>query len=94
MKPINIEKILEDLRSSEPYSSIKQLEDFEESSVYHDLQREWQLWIDDLRKLSESGEGSEPFDFYRGGIQVLFKVLETSSYIKTLINDFEENRDE
>jgi len=87
MKTVDISELIEELRETPPRSTYNQVEEFSESVVFQDFKREWQIWIDDLRKLHELEGGKESSDYYRGAVQMLFKVIKTPEYIKSLIEE-------
>lgn len=84
------EEFLISMRNTAPLSSSAQIEDFEKTTVYQDLVREWELWIDDMRTLFEEGKSSESADFYRGAIKILKQVTKTTVHLKELNNQMEE----
>lgn len=82
----NIDDLIDELYESEPVSTEAQIEEFEKTTVYKDLLREWSIWINDLRQLHENGQLQESSEYFRGAVNMLKQVKKTTGYIKDLLN--------
>lgn len=85
-----IDDLITEIQESKPMSSYSQVEDFEKTTVYHDLQNIYSIWIDQFRESHETGASEESSDFFRGAINTLKEVKKATEHLKEVISEGEE----